>query len=877
MEQVLCNSNGAIIARMPRPTVEDNSVLIQVHYSMISVGTEVAPLKASLEAAEQPKLSVEKAKEYSQLAGLYLGAALKDPRKAIQRVRQIGDSLIHKVYPRPIISTATAYKTLGDLVWEKCDARSLDINSDCLMLVTNDSEASYQLISETVIVEQGMTPIIKLKGEVLEGEVSIGLLNGEKTVWLGNRNFEAGLFDDRLIFNTQHSEEIVIVIANCGLKKESKIRIDSLSIEMAPPLEGGLAHSELDDQGWNVGYSAAGKIISIGKNIKNLAVGDFVACGGAGKANHASFVAVPQNLVCKVPHDCDLKAAASTTIGTIALQGVRRAEPILGEKICVIGFGLIGQLTVQMLKANGCDVMGHDLSSDRLDKAVSLGLKAGSSDLEEFKKIVRDATGGHGADRTIITAAAKTNAIINLAMEITRAKGRVVIVGDVGLGVERPQFYKKEIDLLMSTSYGPGRYDENYERLGQDYPYSYVRWTINRNMEAYMSLLSQGQIDVLALVDKVLPVESVSEIYKELAESAEPPLSVILKYPDQDAVTIQNQKVVIQGHRKAVENVINYALVGAGAFGLSMLVPQMQKRKDLYFLKAIVSRSSVQASNYARSNQVEILATDIKQIIDDESIRLHVIATRHNEHGAQVIQSLKAGKDVFVEKPLALNWDELNEIGTAYREAESPCLLMVGFNRRFSPAVQKLADVLSNRRSPIIITYRLNAGYIPLDSWLHNEQGGGRNLGEACHMYDVFRFLAGAAVESISAKSINPGDLPYLRNDNFCATLSYQDGSVGNLVYTALGPKQGLPKERVEVFCDGETYIIDDYISLTKCSTGEVLWSGDVDKGHYQELCDFGEAVSRGGDAPIPFDELMETSAVALRIEDVIFGRDIGG
>jgi len=881
MEQVLCNSNGAIIARMPKPTIDDDSVLIQVHYSMISVGTEIAPLRASIAAEDLPVLTVDKAKEYGQIASLYLGAALKDPAKAVRRIKQIGTSLIHEVMPKEKSEAPISYKSLTEITWERCDAISLEVAGGKLCLVSNQTEASYQAISELIPVSAGKTPIVRVSGEVLAGEISIGLLNGDKSNWLGSRNYDQGKFEDSLIFNADETQSLFIVFANCGANKESEIRIDSLSVEFAEPLDGGLPHSELEDQGWNVGYSASGKILSIGKNISGLAVGDLVACGGAGRANHAAFVSVPQNLVCRVPKGCDLKAAASMTMGAIALQGVRRAEPKLGEKICVIGFGLIGQLTMQMLRANGCEVIGHDLSQVRVDKAKSLGLKYGSSDLAEFKNLLRNVTEGHGADRTIITAAAKTDAIVNLAMEVTRAKGRVVIVGDVGLNVERPLFYRKEIDLLMSTSYGPGRYDKNYEEYGQDYPLSYVRWTMNRNMDAYLSLVSSQHIDVLGLIDRVVPLALAPEVYESLAKSAEPPLGVILRYPD-CADNLEDQrksdrKVIIRGHRKPVEQAVNYALVGAGAFGISMLVPQMQKRKDLFFLKGVVSRSTIQASNFARNNQIEVLATDIEEILRDESFGLAVIATRHCDHAKQVVQCINAGKDVFVEKPIALNWEELNEIKQAYCAKDVPPLIMVGFNRRFSPAIQVLSKVLQERTSPIMINYRLNGGYIAMDSWIQDQQGGGRNIGEACHMYDVFRFLSGSPVESISARSIDPNKLPYLRNDNFCATLSYQDGSVGNLVYTALGPKQGLPKERVEIFCDGEAYLVDDYKSLVRCSDGKILWSDVVvDKGHYQELSDFGEAIKRGGTSPISFDEIMETSAVSLRIEDLIFGRGDG-
>jgi predicted dehydrogenase len=331
---------------------------------------------------------------------------------------------------------------------------------------------------------------------------------------------------------------------------------------------------------------------------------------------------------------------------------------------------------------------------------------------------------------------------------------------------------------------------------------------------------------------------------------------------------------VIRGHRKSPgAGTINYALVGAGAFGTSMLVPQMNKRRDRFFLRGVVSRSGAQGNNFARDNRVEMLTSNLDDVLVDPSFDLVVIATRHHEHASQVIRALNAGKHVFVEKPLALTWDELGAVTDTYRGLSDKPLLMVGFNRRFSPAIQTLKARVADRRAPLVIEYRLNGGYIPLDHWVHNEHGGGRNIGEACHMYDVFRSLTGAPAVSIAAEAIDPGALPYRRNDNFSATIRYEDGSLAHLLYTSLGPKAGLPKERVEVFCDGEAYIVDDYKSLTKASDGSVLWSGDQDKGHFEELSRFGDAIAAGSESPIAFDDLIETSAVALRVEDLLFGR----
>jgi predicted dehydrogenase len=740
------NMSGVTVARMPRPVVGPGTVLIRVHYSLVSVGTEVAPLRpASVSAPDTP--AIERSLDRARRLQHYFRASLKDPRKAARRLSQI---------------------------------------------------VEYRL------------------------------------------------------------------------SRARQTAVSSVGASPAAPVA-----SDLNAQGWGIGYSAAGEIVEVGEGVHDLAVGDQVAAAGAGQANHADYVNVPRNLVCRVPSGCMLKDAASATVGAISLQGVRRAAPQLAERVAVVGLGLIGQITVQLLKAAGCKVIGLDTDPDRVQRAVALGLDAGASDVDAFRTLVRDLTAGFGADRTLLTAATKSNTVINLAMDLTRAKGTVVIVGDVGLGVDRAVFYRKEIDLLMSTSYGPGRYDSTYEAEGHDYPYAYVRWTLNRNMQAYLELIASGRINVDALIDRVVTIEEAPATYDQLAKADDTlPLGVLIHYTERESADPEPARVTLRGHRQSPGERINYALVGAGAFGTTMLVPQMRKRADRYFLRGVVSRTGTQGSNFARDNQVEILTSDLDAILRDPGFQLVVIATRHHEHADQVVRSLAAGKHVFVEKPLAISWEELERVVTAHSTMTDAPLVMVGFNRRFSPALQMLKERLAGRRSPLLIQYRLNAGYIPLDHWVHSAQGGGRNVGEACHMYDVFRFLAGAPVRSVEASAIDPHQLPYSRSDNFAATVTYGDGTVGSLVYTALGPKTGMGKEHITVFCDGEAFIVDDFKKLTKASDGSVLWqSGEVDKGHFEELSRFADAIASDGASPIPFEELVETSAVALQVEDLIHGR----
>jgi predicted dehydrogenase/threonine dehydrogenase-like Zn-dependent dehydrogenase len=819
---------------------------------------------------------IEKAKHYSSTARFYLSKAIRHPDKALDRAMKIlakSTSGLRRLKPEvPDMPTVT------NVEWSQAGSGQMTTENGIVDLYTDDTEFGYQAISPEIAVEPNRVPVLQIKGSVLKGSISVGFLNDKKDSWLGSRIYSEGTFEDKLVCAIDSSGAVSVVIANAGSKEMSHLMIEDARVSMSSPLKDGLPLSELDDQGWNVGYSAAGEVIAIGDGVSDIQPGDFVACAGAGFANHADYVCVPRNLTCKIPKGCSTTAAATTTVGTIALQGVRRAETQLGETICVIGLGLIGQITVQLLKASGCCVIGADLNGSRVERAIENGMDAGNADVEQLKQLVRDATGGYGVDRTIITAATKSDAVINLAMEVTRSKGRVVIVGDIGLNVQRSHFYRKEIDLVMSTSYGPGRYDRGYEIDGNDYPLSYVRWTLNRNMGAYLDLIASGKVDADGLIDKTIPVINAPQAYDELANNPDDsPLGVLIHYPD-DGTDLpeppDGTRIRIRGHRKAQQGPIRYALVGAGAFGTCMLYPQMGRVKNGFQIEAVVSKDTTRGGNFARANRIATLTTDLQDVLDDPQIELVVIATRHYEHADQVVRCLESGKHVFVEKPLALTWEELDRIVAVYEKLTPKPLLMVGFNRRYSPAISALKKAISNRRSPLVINYRLNGGYIPLDHWVQDKQGGGRNLGEACHMYDVFRSLSGATVSSITARAIDPGALPYTKNDNFCASITYDDGSLAHLTYTAMGPKEGMAKERIEVFCDNDAYVIEDFKELYHCSGKAVVWqNSEPDKGHFEEMRQLGEAIAGREHDLINFNELIETSAVALHIEDQIQGK----
>src|SRR5262245_29176011 len=532
MRQILMNSGGARVARMPRPAAEPGAVVVRVHYSLVSVGTEIAPLRASFTDAAPDRPPLERGAAYLTVAAGYLRKSIRDPRKAASRLRDIAARELSRVRP----SRSAPPVALGGRRWSAASAQAVVSRSgDTLTIVTDDSPGGYQAQSETIAIPSGARPIVRLQGTVERGAITVGILDDSQQRWLASRTYQEGSIDDAIAVEPGASSAMTLVVSSAGAPPPSRATFVGVDVVMASESDVQ-SMSDLDDKGWNVGYSAAGEVVAVGAGITDLATGDLVACAGAGQANHADYILVKRNLVCRIPAGCPTLAASSATVGAIAMQGVRRAAPQLGEVACVLGLGLIGQLTVQLLKASGCRVVGLDLSPERLARARALGLDDGATDPEALKRIVRDRTGGFGADCTIMTAATRSDTVINLAMDTTRAKGRAVIVGDVGLNVQRAIFYRKEIDLLMSTSYGPGRYDSRYEDDGLDYPYPYVRWTLNRNMAAYLDLIATGSLKVEPLLDRIVSIEEAPQVYDALAKSkGELPLGVVIRYPAETA------------------------------------------------------------------------------------------------------------------------------------------------------------------------------------------------------------------------------------------------------------------------------------------------------------------------------------------------------
>jgi predicted dehydrogenase/threonine dehydrogenase-like Zn-dependent dehydrogenase len=611
--------------------------------------------------------------------------------------------------------------------------------------------------------------------------------------------------------------------------------------------------------GLPTGYSAAGVVVGVGEEVDGFAIGDRVACAGAGIANHAELIDVPVNLVARVPDGVDLDDAATVTLGAIALQGIRRAAPTLGEAVGVIGLGIIGQLTVQMLRANGCRALVTDLDPGRVAHAVGHGAEDASGDFAERCRVL---TGGFGADAVIVTAATTSSEPMHDAAQACRRKGRVVIVGDVGLELRRSDLYAKELDVVMSTSYGPGRYDDVYELEGRDYPIGFVRWTENRNMEEYLRLVSIGAVRLGALDRRTYAVDDAQRAFDEK------PLLALLEYPERAEASTRTVRLRTVPAR---EGVVRVALVGAGGFAQGSHVPNLLKLRDRFQLRAVVSRTGSTAKAVADRSEAAYATTDLDEVLGDPEIDLVLISTRHDLHAEQALRSLRAGKHTFVEKPLALNEEQLGEIETFFESRDAP-VLMTGFNRRFSPAAVRAREVLTQRTTPLVAEYRMNAGYIPLDHWVHGPEGGGRNIGEACHVYDLFDALVGDfAVEDVTARAIRADGTRLAANDNFVATVAYADGSVCTLTYTALGHRDH-PKERMEVFADGIVLALDDYKSMQVAGRGSG-WRGTTQqKGHIEELKALAAALRSGGPWPISLEEQARAMRIAFAVEEQIRG-----
>jgi predicted dehydrogenase/threonine dehydrogenase-like Zn-dependent dehydrogenase len=618
-----------------------------------------------------------------------------------------------------------------------------------------------------------------------------------------------------------------------------------------------------------LGYSAAGTVVACGADVQLFGVGDRVACAGSGIANHAELIEVPVNLAVKIPAAVDTAGASTVALGAIALQGVRRATPALGETVLVVGLGILGQLTVQLLKSNGCKVIGADLVEQRAQIGLAAGMdQAANPGSDNYLAEILRLSNGYGVDAVIVTAATPDSRVINDAIRACRRKGRVIIVGDVGLDIDRSELYAREIDLLISTSYGPGRYDATYELEGRDYPLPYVRWTENRNMEAYLDLLATGKVRLELIPTQISNIDTAVDAYRNIQTGTGGKLLFLLNYPESASASLR--RIPIPATR-AHSGRIRTALIGAGSFAQGMHLPNLMQAGSAYALHTIASRNGATARALAERYGAAFASTDTDEALANPDIDLVFISTRHHLHAPLVLKALTAGKHVFVEKPLALNAGELDAIEEFFRTHPEAPLLMTGFNRRFSPALVRAREVLAARQGPAILNYRVNAGFLPPEHWVHGEQGGGRNIGEACHIYDVCNFLIGGHPQHTHAQAVAPASAQWRRNDNFVATLGYPDGSVCTVTYTSLGHND-YAKERMEVFVDGTVIALDDYKSLTVTGARDRNWIGSAaDKGHTQELVALANGLQTG-QWPISLADQIAATRTSFAVETRLQG-----
>ena len=599
-----------------------------------------------------------------------------------------------------------------------------------------------------------------------------------------------------------------------------------------------------------LGYCNVGKVVAIGKGVTDFVIGDRVASNG----NHAEFVCVPKNLVAKIPDNVSDDEATFTVIGSIGLQGIRLLNPQLGETIVVIGLGLIGLVSAEILKANGCRVIGVDFDQQKVDIARQKGIIAiNPSKGLDIVKYVTELTESVGADGVLITASAKSNDVIHQACEMSRKRGRIVLVGVIGLDMRRDDFYKKELSFQVSCSYGPGRYDENYEYKGQDYPLPSVRWTEKRNFETILQIISSGALDVKSLITEKVSLEHYLYIYGDMRKQGS--IASIIQFPTDTKI----ETVISINTRDFVNTKGKMGIIGAGNFTSATVLPSLAKAKAN--IKYIASAQGLSAKVLAKKVNATYATSDYREILKDNDVDLVIITTRHNLHASMVLETLQAGKSVFVEKPLCLNEQQLNEIIRAYQNSSEKITLTVGFNRRFSPFAMKMKQLMGNAPKNIVAT--MNAGFIPVDVWVHDlEIGGGRIIGEACHFIDLCSYLADSKVISVCMNAL--GKNPQENTDNVSILLRYENGSNAVINYFANGSKS-YAKERVEVFSQERILILDNWRKLTGYGIkGFSSISSRMDKGHKTQFKLLNERIKKGGEALIPFESIVNTTKASF-------------
>jgi predicted dehydrogenase len=655
------------------------------------------------------------------------------------------------------------------------------------------------------------------------------------------------------------TERMVVEFAEKSLVGKARSRPDLVKQVLDKARREGLLNTAQAafnrlDQPMALGYSSAGTIVGLGKEMRGFKIGQRVACAGAGYAVHAEYNIVPRNLLTPLPKNVDFESAAFTTLGAIALHGFRLAEPQIGENVAVIGLGLLGLLTIQIASAAGCNVLGIDLDPKRVALASSLGLEAVSR--QKAESSASAFTAHRGFDVILICADTSSNDPVELAGVIARDRARVIATGAVGLSLPRKIYYEKELSFINSRSYGPGRYDSSYEENGRDYPLGFVRWTEGRNFQAVVDLLERGKLKVKPLITHRFPIEKAAQAYDVIAgKKKESFLGVLLTYPsatvDHRPQTTVNLSPAV---RRLPSAVVKLGVLGAGLFATSVLLPIM-KKVDGIQLVGIASSGGLHAQHAGKKFGFKYATSSHDEIINDPNVNTVAILTRHDSHAELVVKALKAGKHVFVEKPLAVDSKQLAAVTKALA-AVNHQLLTIGFNRRFAPFAQSLKSQVSGLNSPLHAHYRINAGTLPPNHWNHDPNiGGGRIIGEACHFVDFITFLVDAPPVSVSARAL-PDSGKY-REDNVSMTFTFPDGSIGVVDYLANGDR-AVSKERVEVFCDGMVAVLDDFVSLQITKDGKSKEErGAQDKGWVNEWKAFVHSIRENGKPLIPYEHLI--------------------
>ncbi len=617
----------------------------------------------------------------------------------------------------------------------------------------------------------------------------------------------------------------------------------------------------------SLGYSLSGTIIAVGAEVDDLQVGQRVACAGAGYAVHAETVFVPKNLVVPVPDEVDLSHAAFATVGAIAMQGFRQGEMQLGETACVIGLGLLGQLLAQILKAAGMIVIGIDIDDSRNNLATELGVDyASKPDDSSLLQVVQRLTSSHGIDCSFITAGGNTNAPLELAVEIARDRGRIIDVGKTKLDLSWNDCYMKELDLRFSRSYGPGRYDTNYEEKGVDYPIGYVRWTERRNMESFIDLIARKQLNMAPIITSVHPFSDAEEVYQKIGDGKLVGIGVMFEHEPsvvrEKNITSEQVKTPIP-----VEGKIGIGAIGAGNYASSMLFPALTKVSDAVFIE-VATATGLSAKNAAHKFPFVRTSTDYKQMIQMDDVDAVIVATRHSSHAFMVEECLLANKSVFVEKPLSVDLNGLEKVRKVIVETGND-RLQVGFNRRFSPLIQKLKQEFEGVDQPLVMNFRVHAGQLDTDSWYLDSEEGSRFIGEAGHFLDVFSYLTGARPVDVFARALTPKNTTTDDRENMSVIITYDDGSVGNLQYLTQGSNK-LPKEFLEVSGAGKSAQMDNFQTLIVYSgmKRNKHKSSSLDKGQGEQMRAFIESVKNGRAMPISVESLIDTTLVTLAADE---------